>query len=133
MRELELYVPPPLHVAVRFAGGNRCVACDATDSIQVDHVKPRHAGGLSIPVNLVLLCEPCNVVKSCYWPWHGYHPIPGNDDPRRAADIHLAEIDWIERRHGRAEVLGQLWGDDGEPGTWAYRRLPDGMPKWLAE
>jgi hypothetical protein len=55
------------------ADGGRCVHCGSDEELQVDHVRPRHAGGYNVPVNLVTLCRSCNEYKSCYWPGHGYH------------------------------------------------------------
>lgn len=111
-----------------------CIACGTQDYLaQVDHVKPRHAGGLSDHLaNLTCLCRVCNRVKSCLWPYHGYHPFADSNDPGRAADILIAEIAWLEARHGHADVVRHVWGEDGEPGSWFYRRLADGSPAWLS-
>lgn len=115
-----------------------CTGCGQRDpGAQVDHVRPRHAGRdwnlAGQIVNLTCLCQECNRVKSCYWPWHGYHPFEGADNPARADQILQAEISWLETRHGRDDVLKYVWGAEGEPGAWAYKLRLDGIPRWVAE
>jgi len=124
------FITPAFRMAVMWAAEWTCAAClEKTYQLQVDHFRPRHAGGTGVMHNLLPLCPECNQVKSCYWPWHGYHPFDEYDDPARAHDIHLAGLAWLEARHPGAD----LWGPDGEPGPWAYRRLPGGCPLWIAE
>lgn len=61
------------HISVRLrrlvyrADRYRCVYCRAADDLQLDHVRPWAAGGLTALFNLVTLCGPCNRVKSNYW------------------------------------------------------------------
>lgn len=46
--------------------GCACVHCGAELEVrgaQLDHVKPRHAGGRSNPDNLVTSCGPCNLAR----------------------------------------------------------------------
>lgn len=108
-----------------------CVAC-GSDAAEVEHVRPVAAGGTSLlVVNLVPVCKQCNRVKSCLWPYHGYHPFDDANDPAWAADILEAELRWVEQFHGNYAVVKHLWAEDGEPGAWLYRRLADGRPKWL--
>ncbi len=64
----------------------------------IDHVCPRHAGGTAEPGNLVVLCDDCNLIKSCFWPGHGYHPIAGYDDIDRAELILEAAGDPVRER-----------------------------------
>lgn len=102
-----------------------CIACGAT-ATQVDHIRPAHAGGTFVLGNVAPLCAPDNQVKSCFWPWHGYHPLPGLDDPARAHHILLAEVAWVGE-----DVFD--WSDDGEPSQWAFRVRADGVPRWVAD
>jgi hypothetical protein len=98
---------------------------------QVDHVRPVHAGGLAIPVNLASLCGDCNLIKSCYWPGHGYHPFRDHDDAEHARLILWSELDWLAEHHGgHSSVADELWGGAGEPGPWSWREPADGP--WLA-
>lgn len=93
------YVAPAHRAAVLISCGRRCVACGARGLIQVDHVWPVAAGGRSVMINLAGLCQPCNLIKSCFWPGHGYHPWPGCDDIGRAAEILAAELAWLRERY----------------------------------
>ncbi len=130
------WVHPALRMAVLCAGRWTCVACGAeTRLCQVDHFRPRHADGLAIIENLAPLCPDCNAIKSCYWPDHGYHQRQSAyNNPALAADIHEAELRWLIKQHGRPVIIARIWGaEGGEPGPWAYRRLEDGYPKWLAD
>lgn len=123
---------PALAVSVLLTGNRICLGCGAAGPlIQVDHVRPRHAGGLSVPVNLACLCERCNMIKSCYWPGHGYHPFPAHDDAEQARMILWRELDWLAGRHGGHDaVAGELWGGAGEPGVWSWHQPAAGA--WLA-
>lgn len=40
--------------------GHKCVRCDSTDSLQVDHILPQSCGGPHIIENLRTLCRSCN-------------------------------------------------------------------------
>jgi HNH endonuclease len=122
-----------LRVAVLISTGRACVFCGGTLLVQVEHVRPVAAGGLDVPANLVTLCQPCNMIKSDFWPDWGYHPFPGHDDPQTAADILDAELHWLSLRHSQAEIDAQVFWPEDPPGTWAWRRLPDGFPRWAAE
>jgi hypothetical protein len=89
--------------------GGLCVACDAPAD-QVDHFKPRHAGGPYIPENLLPLCALCNKTKSCMWPGHGYHPFKWHDNPLAATAILIRELDYLTAVYGESrllEVLGE--------------------------
>jgi hypothetical protein len=99
---------PGLWLAV-ILGYPECAHCGSQERLQVDHVRPVHAGGPSIPVNLVTLCQTCNMTKSCYWPGHGYAPMPGFDNPDLADAILDAEITWLRDRHGEPEITEHIW------------------------
>jgi hypothetical protein len=99
-----------LALAILHSNGGRCVACDGPAE-HVDHFKPRHAGGPDIPENLVPLCEPCNTVKSCMWPGHGYHPFPGRCDPIAAAEILAAEMDYLTGIYGESRLIAAIGPD----------------------
>jgi hypothetical protein len=86
----------------------RCAACGLPAEV-ADHVQPRHAGGPDIPENLAPLCAWCNKTKSCYWPGHGYHPIPGYDDQAAARDILAAALGYLEGIYGRGMFPGWPW------------------------
>lgn len=44
--------------------GFRCVYCDSTFHLQLDHVRPRSKGGSDHRNNLVTACRACNLAKS---------------------------------------------------------------------
>lgn len=88
-----------LHVAVLRSNHGRCLGC-VLPAEQVDHIRPRHAGGSDDPPNLAPLCAECNKVKSCLWPGHGYHPWPGFDRPERARQILDAEVEYSVQIYG---------------------------------
>lgn len=90
-----------LHMAVLRSNGGRCIACGMVAE-QVDHIKPKHAGGADTPENLAPICAECNKIKSCLWYGHGYHPWPGFNDLERAREILETEIEWSIRIYGPA-------------------------------
>jgi 5-methylcytosine-specific restriction endonuclease McrA len=49
------------------ADRHRCVSCGSRRHLQIDHVMPWDAGGLTALPNLMTLCAPCNNLKSDYW------------------------------------------------------------------
>ena len=99
-----------LEAAILRSWFGSCVACPAP-ARQVDHVKPRHAGGPRIPQNLAPLCIRCNKIKSCMWPGHGYHPLRGHDDPARARQILASELDHLAEVYECPEPFETL-GED---------------------
>lgn len=101
-----------LAAAVLRCAAWRCCGCGGR-AAQADHVRPRARGGRDVPVNLAPLCEPCNLVKSDWWPAHPYHPFPGHDDIVAAERIFEAEIAWLRERHGEDEIMAELW--------WSHR------------
>lgn len=44
--------------------GDRCLRCGATESLTLDHVRPRSKGGSDRVANLQTLCQPCNNWKA---------------------------------------------------------------------
>jgi 5-methylcytosine-specific restriction endonuclease McrA len=87
-------VTPGMRRTVLARDRQRCVACGSAGPLQVDHVKPRAAGGLSVLSNLRTLCGSCNAAKCDWWPGHTYH----GRSPHRARAILAAEL----RAAGRA-------------------------------
>lgn len=66
--------------------GGLCVACGATEHVELDHVVPLSAGGTNYLDNTQPLCCSCNSAKGnrriqAYLPWNGA--------PRMTADISL--------------------------------------------
>lgn len=60
-------LPRWLRFEVLKRDGFRCKYCGAGSDVarlQVDHVKPKAAGGTDDPLNLVTACEPCNAGKA---------------------------------------------------------------------
>ena len=43
--------------------GRKCLACQSTQDLQVDHVIPFSRGGNTSPDNLQTLCKKCNIKK----------------------------------------------------------------------
>lgn len=43
--------------------GNRCIECDTSEDLTVDHIVPVILGGKTNPDNLQTLCRPCNSRK----------------------------------------------------------------------
>lgn len=108
---------------------DHCVYCDDGRDLTVDHIRPLHAGGLAVPLNLTILCRSHNQIKSCYWPWHGYHPFPGHDDEATARKILCAELDWMADASGDRQLAGLF--DDGDVwGPWMERELIGRRPGW---
>ena len=46
--------------AVYKRDGYRCAVCDATEGLQIHHIKPRGKGGANHPMNLITLCWRCH-------------------------------------------------------------------------
>lgn len=44
-------------------GGEKCLWCDATEDLVLDHIIPVMAGGKSVKENAQTLCQPCNLWK----------------------------------------------------------------------
>lgn len=93
--------------AVRQRYSERCGYCgvheiEAGAELEVDHFRPRSAGGVDDIDNLVYCCPTCNRLKGDFWPTSdGSAPNqrllhPGHDDLaqhlREEADCHLTAI-----------------------------------------
>lgn len=102
--------PGSLGMAILRSNGGRCAACYGPAE-HADHFKPRHAGGPYVPENLVPLCELCNTVKSCLWPRHGYHPLPGHDDRRAALAVLAAELAYLQGIYGESRLIEVIGPD----------------------
>ena len=57
------HIPEALRNEVLRRDGFKCVYCDATENLQMDHVFPWSLGGASTFENLQALCAPCNQSK----------------------------------------------------------------------
>lgn len=56
-------VSEKLRNAVFNRDGKKCVLCDATNNLSLDHITPFSRGGETIYENLQTLCMPCNIKK----------------------------------------------------------------------
>ncbi len=54
---------PSKRAAVMSRDGWACVYCGSTESLGLDHLKPRIKGGHNRPTNLVTCCRSCNAAK----------------------------------------------------------------------
>lgn len=50
--------------AILEAWGHACAYCGEAGANTLDHVLPRHRGGLTVRANLVAACQRCNLSKS---------------------------------------------------------------------
>lgn len=67
---------------IKVRDGRKCTQCGATQSLTIDHIKPKWAGGSNNPSNLTTLCRDCNHKKGnnekqTFWGrfmyiWHSY-------------------------------------------------------------
>ncbi len=57
-------VPPKIREAVFDRDGFKCVMCDSTTNLTLDHIIPRSKGGSHQESNLRVLCFTCNRIKS---------------------------------------------------------------------
>ncbi len=44
--------------------GNKCVKCNSTNKLSIDHIKPRAEGGMNDDNNLQTLCSKCHDKKT---------------------------------------------------------------------
>jgi hypothetical protein len=88
-------IPAWLRRAVLAADRHRCVYCGSRAELQVDHIRPWAAGGLTALFNLAVLCRAHNRVKSNYWRdpdgYIHYRPFAGAADVAGATSILRAE------------------------------------------
>lgn len=100
-------IPARLRRAVLAADRRRCVYCGGRTGLQLDHITPWAAGGLSTPGNLAVLCAEHNRVKSNYRRDDSgrahYRPWPGAADITTAATVLAAErrCQWSPARWAR--------------------------------
>lgn len=116
-------IPQELREAVRRAYGYRCGYCGMHEEevgceLEVDHFRPRAAGGSDELSNLVYCCSACNRIKSDFW---SVDPIrrllnPLQDDP----STHLRE-----EADGRLIALT-------ETGAFHLKRLKLNRPQLIA-
>jgi hypothetical protein len=53
----------------------KCIYCGRKSNLTIDHIIPRHLGGLDIPANLVLACKRCNSSKNSRDIFEWYYEI----------------------------------------------------------
>lgn len=53
-------IPDPLRQTVIARDGGKCVRCDATEDLTIDHIFPRSIGGTHAIANLRTMCRSCN-------------------------------------------------------------------------
>jgi len=72
-------IPSWLRAEVYRRDGHTCRGprCGATTGLSVDHVKPRHHGGLTWLPNLQTLCTRCNSSKGARLNWKGRRDLVG--------------------------------------------------------
>jgi hypothetical protein len=63
MPRCDIPVRPEIRQQVLERDGHRCLHCDTTDDLQIDHIWPASFGGPPVPGNLQTLCGPCNRSK----------------------------------------------------------------------
>jgi len=57
------WVPAQMRQEVLERDGHRCLRCEATETLEMDHVRPYRYGGRTLPRNLQTLCKSCNCWK----------------------------------------------------------------------
>jgi 5-methylcytosine-specific restriction endonuclease McrA len=57
-------IPDDVKLLVWSRDGGACTRCGAKQQLHFDHVIPVAKGGSNVPVNIQLLCQPCNLRKS---------------------------------------------------------------------
>lgn len=62
-RERRRYIPQATRRKVLERDGRKCVACDSTENLSLDHKHPFARGGSHSPRNLQVLCRSCNSRK----------------------------------------------------------------------
>jgi hypothetical protein len=63
LSDIRPYVTPHLRRFILERDNYQCVACWKKYNLRVDHIIPLYKGGLSIPDNLQVLCQSCNLSK----------------------------------------------------------------------
>lgn len=63
VRKVPRYIPLPVREAVMARDGHRCVGCEATTNLHLDHIHPWSHGGPSTVDNLRVVCAASNLAK----------------------------------------------------------------------
>lgn len=57
------HIPDSIRFAVYLRDGYRCLHCETTEALSLDHIHPYSLGGADTIDNLQTLCRPCNSRK----------------------------------------------------------------------
>ena len=92
-------------------GYHQCLYCGrelASNKRTLDHMYPKHFGGVSIPDNLIPCCQSCNSTKSCLTTEQFYHwrRIKQKDRRERAFNGMVAEN---RRKFKNGIILPKEW------------------------
>jgi 5-methylcytosine-specific restriction endonuclease McrA len=99
---------------------NRCVYCDSTFMLQLDHVKPRARGGTDDPRNLVTACRTCNLAK-------GAKVIPGRTVQQKVSTYRKERLRALGRgqrggkRRNRASSVSMPAKDSERHWPWSFK------------
>jgi hypothetical protein len=100
---------------------NRCVYCDSSYMLQLDHVKPRAKGGTDDPRNLVTACRTCNLAK-------GAKVIPGRTVQEKVSNYRRERLRALGRgrrsggkRRNRASSVSMPNKDGERRWPWSFR------------
>ncbi len=107
-----------LREAVRQAYGYRCGYCgvheeEAGCELQVDHFRPRAAGGSDELSNLIYCCSACNRIKSDFWSVDEIHrllhPLQEIVDLRQHLNLATERMNELEEELQRTlDLLNRL-------------------------
>jgi hypothetical protein len=74
------YIPDAVRAAVMERDGHKCLRCQATERLEIDHITPISQGGNGHQENLQVLCVSCNRKKRAE-----QNRSTGNDSPAQVA------------------------------------------------
>jgi len=57
-------VPAKTKVYIKNRDGNRCVICNSSNKLEVDHIRALQNGGNNSYANLATLCDSCHIIKT---------------------------------------------------------------------
>lgn len=60
--------------------GHACVACGATERLEIDHIQPLSKGGRHDEVNMQVLCRTCNAKKKDKYDFSRYFKFDESPD-----------------------------------------------------